>query len=296
MRVAIAVGILLVAVCIVIATVDSNRFHTVSYHVGTKKVDRPFHFVFLSDLHNKCYGKQNEKLLAAIDRIAPDAVLIGGDILTAKPGASLETAIHFVSSLAQHYTVYYANGNHEQRLKLYPEKYGSMAEEYERAMAGIGIRRLVNESRMDAVHKVQITGCEIDRQYYKRFQKICMDSTYLLKILPPACVDTFQIVLAHNPDYFDAYAAWGADLVLSGHVHGGVARLPGLGGVISPSCRLFPKYDGGLFRRGDSTMIISRGLGAHTIPLRFLNPAELVEITIEPRQEDAPKERKEVVS
>lgn len=287
MEVVIVIGILLVAVCAVIVAVDSNRFHTVAYRITSEKVEQPFHFVFLSDLHNKSYGKQNEKLLAAVDAIAPDAVLIGGDILTAKPGAKLDVAIHFVGSLAEKYTIYYANGNHEQRLKLYPEKYGNMAEEYEKALTKVGVGRLVNEGRSDEAHHVRITGCEINRKYYRRFRKNVMDPEKLKRILPSPVTGEFQILLAHNPDYFDAYAAWGADLVLAGHVHGGVARIPGLGGVISPGCRLFPKYDGGLFRLGSSTMIISRGLGAHTIPLRFLNPAELVEITI------APKERKD---
>ena len=83
--------------------------------------------------------------------------------------------------------------------------------------------------------------------------------------------------------YFPAYAEWGADLVLSGHVHGGIMRLPLLGGVISPTLRLFPRYDGGLFQEGGSTMILGRGLGSHTIPIRIFNPGELVVVELEPQ-------------
>lgn len=49
--------------------------------------------------------------------------------------------------------------------------------------------------------------------------------------------------------FFDAYAGWGADLTLSGHIHGGIVRIPGIGGVISTSYRLFPKYDGGYYEQ-----------------------------------------------
>ena len=96
-------------------------------------------------------------------------------------------------------------------------------------------------------------------------------------ILGRCDTETYTILLAHNPDYFPQYGAWGADLVCSGHVHGGVARVPFWGkGMISPSLRLFPQYDGGVFSEGKSTMLLSRGLGMHTIPFRLFNPAELL--------------------
>ena len=81
--------------------------------------------------------------------------------------------------------------------------------------------------------------------------------------------------------FFDAYAGWGADLTLSGHIHGGIVRIPGIGGVISTSYRLvFPKYDGGYYEQNQKKMIVSRGLGSHTIPVRLFNPAELVVIDL----------------
>ena len=110
-----------------------------------------------------------------------------------------------------------------------------------------------------------------------------MTGAYLEKKLGRPDRSRFNILIAHNPSYFPAYAEFGADLVLSGHVHGGIARIPFLGGVISPALRLFPKYDGGRYREGESVMILGRGLGTHTIPVRFLNPGELVEVIVNPR-------------
>ena len=121
-----------------------------------------------------------------------------------------------------------------------------------------------------------------DRMYYKRFRKIKMEDTYLKDVIGTPKKDVYEILLAHNPEYFEEYAAWGADLVLSGHVHGGIMRLPVLGGVISPKLVLFPKYDGGRFEEKNATMILSRGLGMHTLPIRIFNPAELVVIHLLP--------------
>ena len=159
-----------------------------------------------------------------------------------------------------------------------------MGSDYEEGLQKLGIKRMINETRVLDRYAVSITGCEVDRRYYKRFHKVPMKKEYLDGLLPEQRTDCFQILLAHNPDYFPVYAAWGADLVLSGHLHGGVARLPFLGGVISPRLQLFPHYDGGKFTYGNSTMIVSRGLGMHTIPFRFNNPGELVDITIRKRK------------
>ena len=109
-----------------------------------------------------------------------------------------------------------------------------------------------------------------------------MEKSYLTKLLGEPREDACQILIAHTPQYFEAYAAWGADVVMSGHVHGGIMRLPVLGGVLSPNLTLFPKYDGGRFVCGKATMILSRGLGTHTIPVRVFNPGELVTVNILP--------------
>ena len=69
----------------------------------------------------------------------------------------------------------------------------------------------------------------------------------------------YHILLAHFPRYFPTYAAWGADLTLSGHNHGGIIRLPGIGGLVGPDPGLFPKYDHGEFTIDGRKMIVSAG-------------------------------------
>ena len=94
----------------------------------------------------------------------------------------------------------------------------------------------------------------------------------------------YQVLLAHNPPYMQAYCKWGADLILSGHLHGGVVRLPGIGGVISPQFHLFPKYSGELTVEGETSIVVSKGVGTHTFKVRFLNPAEIVVLHIKGKE------------
>ena len=286
--VVITVIAVILVVLVWIMLYDSNRFVVRHYSLRDQRIKKPVKAVVLADLHNKRYGKENECLLQAIDEIRPDMILIAGDILTAKPKASLETAVDLLTKLAGKYPIYYGNGNHEHRLKLYPENYGDMAERYEEALQKIGIRRLVNEHTVLEESGICIYGSEIDKLYYKRFGIQPMDPEYLKSLLGQPSAEKYTILIAHNPDYFPKYADWGADLVLAGHVHGGMVRVPIWGkGVVSPNVRLFPKYDGGEFTLGKTRMLLSRGLGMHTIPIRLFNPGEVLEVDLLPVGEEA---------
>lgn len=276
---------IIVIVCLWVMLYDTNRFVVTEHRFADSAIRKKCRAVVIADLHNKSYGRKNERLLEAIREQKPDFVLVSGDVLTAKPGKSLDVAIDFITELAKEYPIYYGNGNHEHRLKLYPKKYGEMAETYDKALGELKVTRLVNANISLEEYGITVYGSEIDRFYYKRFGIQPMDNSYLFDILGKPKEDTYNILLAHNPDYFPQYADWGADLVLSGHVHGGMVRIPLWGkGVVSPNVRFFPKYDGGRFDRGRTTMLVSRGLGMHTIPVRIFNPAELPVIDFEPKE------------
>jgi hypothetical protein len=107
-----------------------------------------------------------------------------------------------------------------------------------------------------------------------------MHSKYLDEILGKCNKDCYNILIAHNPQYFKEYADWGADLVLSGHIHGGVVILPFLGGVLSPQVEFFPEYYAGLYQHGKSRMILSRGLHMHSIRVRMFNIPEVSCVTL----------------
>lgn len=91
----------------------------------------------------------------------------------------------------------------------------------------------------------------------------------------------FTILLSHRPEFMEMYAKSNADIVFSGHAHGGQIRLPFLGGVVAPNQGLFPTYTAGIFSKNDTNMIVSRGLGNSIIPLRINNRPELVVVRLQ---------------
>lgn len=282
----IGTTLLVLFVCLIIVLFwvmiwDTNRFVVRKYTFRSDRLKKNCRIVFLSDLHNKEYGIGNEILLQEIDRQSPDLVLVGGDMLKAKPGASFQKASALVNACGKKYPVYYALGNHEYRARLYPENYGTMYQDYIKSFEGNNIRFLDNESLELPDFGIRLTALTLDRKYYKRFGKRKLNEGYLQGTIGSADSSCWQILLAHNPEFFPDYAAWKPDLVLAGHVHGGVARIPGNKGVISPALTPFPRYDGGLFEEHGSRMVISRGLGMHTIPVRLFNPGELVVVELE---------------
>ena len=267
----------LVLVCIAISVFDVNRFVVRKYDIDESKCARNFRIVHISDLHNKKYGQGNRRLKKQIAELHPDLIIMSGDIMTAdtkKVGE--ENADELVLSLASDYPVYFSLGNHEDKMKNRPDKFGSHYEKARRLYSEAGVKILDNESVFLKDYGIRISGLNIERKYYKRTGKNIPDAGMIEKLTGNKDNDHMQILLAHNPLYFDAYASWGADLVLSGHVHGGIVRIPGIGGVLSPDCTLFPRYDGGRFEEQGTVMIVSRGLGTHTIPIRVFNPGELV--------------------
>lgn len=259
---------------------ELHDFQVTTYQVKSGKLKglkRSRKVLFLSDLHNCSYGKDNGELLGAMIREHPDLILIGGDMLVRADGCSYEQTVEFLSKLPGICQVYCANGNHEQKLKEYPEEYEQSYEDYKRRLVAAGIHLLENETAevwWDDI-KVKITGLEIPLSGYERFRAKRVEKKDVEERVGMAD-SAYQILMAHHPAYIETYKEWGADLILSGHYHGGVARIPGIGGVIAPDFRLFPKYSGGLYEEKGATIVVSNGIGTHSVPVRLFNPAELV--------------------
>lgn len=238
--------------------------------------------VMLSDLHDNFYGIDLNEVYQRILMIRPDFIVIAGDMLNGEPGCKNKNAEDFLKKIGSKFDIYYGLGNHEYRMMLYPGKYPGMYAQFERLIRESGIHLLKNQSveLKKGGSALKINGLMIDHTFYKKFKRTLMTADYMEETLGKADEDAFNILIAHHPIYFQNYADWGADLVFSGHVHGGMARIPYVGGVIAPNYRLFPKYDMGRFQIDDSVMILSSGIGTHTINLRPFNPPEMVAVTL----------------
>lgn len=242
---------------------------------GAKKI------IFLSDMHNYCYGKDNEKLFHAIETEKPDLILIGGDMLLRSDGNDYGGTVRFLSGLPKICKVYCANGNHEQKLKEQPKRYKQSYEEYKRLLVKAGIHFLENESEeFDWDGKqIRVTGLEIPMKAYERFRRDRLKVREIEERIGKSKA-VYEILLAHHPGYTEVYQEWGADLILCGHYHGGVIGIPGNGGIIAPDFTLLPRYSGGCYPVKNSAAVVSRGLGAHSVPVRLMNPAEIVVIEL----------------
>jgi len=269
---------------------ELHHFRVTHYTIESQKFkgfSRDLNLIFLSDLHNRVYGEKNEPLLQAIRNEKPDLILIGGDMLVGKEDASYDIALDFTSQLPEIAPVLYATGNHEQRMREKPGIYQATYADYRQQLKDRGVLFLENGScRIEAgTVLLELSGVELPSASYKKLKKLPIQASDIAEYLHKDSVSVtedsvYRILLAHNPAYMNAYKGWGADLILSGHLHGGVMRLPGIGGVITPQAFLFPKYSGEMTKEGEQTIIVSRGLGTHTINIRLFNQPEVVSICL----------------
>lgn len=234
-----------------------------------KKVN--IRLALVSDLHDFDY-KGKKKLVTLILREKADAVCIPGDGIVAD-SCKFENFLKFIKELDEaNIPVFMSLGNHELKLKRdFREKSNLLKKNLEM----YNVKILDNASF--SVDNVCFSGYTNPLKQYSKFKK-----TYKLEfdefvsesnIRPDP--EKYNILLAHNPIYFDIYQKWGADLVLSGHLHGGIIRLPFVGGLLSPQTFFRGRYDSGEYKNDKSVMYISRGLGVHSIPIRFMNRPEL---------------------
>ncbi|MBQ8804282.1 MAG: metallophosphoesterase [Tyzzerella sp.] len=288
--------IILFAVLCVLAVIEWMReihsFRLTRYKVTSKKLNglgRERKVMLLSDLHNYSYGEKNEKLLRVISGERPDMILVAGDMLVGKKGEPTAVAEEFMTKLPEISETYYGNGNHEQRMKEGSEESMHVYQSYKEKLTASGVHFLENQKTAlswDGID-VEIYGLEIPREKYKKFCKNHYGLQNMTAQIGSADSSKYTILIAHNPIFMQTYFEWGADLIVSGHLHGGIVRLPFIGGVITPQFTLFPKYSGEMRKNieKDATAVVSKGIGIHTIKVRLFNPAEVVVMHINGTEE-----------
>ena len=242
-------------------------------------------FCFLSDLHGYRFDAGNASLIAKIRDIRPDGILIGGDMMRSskKNKAPLAPLEELLEALSPEFPVYCGDGNHEDRLLRNPEDFPGWYESFTALLQKYGVIYLRNRTVQfpDGNSKLFLSGITLDREYYDHGKKRRLPEGYFREKLGNA-EEGFHVVLLHSPLYGESAAAWGADVVLSGHFHGGTVYLgERLGGLMTPQYQFFSKFCQGRKDLGNGkTEIISSGLGTHTVNLRINDFPELTVITL----------------
>lgn len=264
-----------VAFCSIIISLDT-------YDVLLKNLTYPVRFILLSDLHGKSFGRENSRLIAKIQEQSPDAIFLDGDMIDSRADSSdVQELLRLIERLCEIAPVYFAPGNHELE---YMQADVSLLTQVTEAGAVV-----VNDSYVDvtiAGQPLRIGGTMGHAFYFGRSEEEFSSSPEYQFLKAFEDTDMPKICLAHMPDTFifnGAYNLWNVDLVLSGHTHGGLIRLPFIGGLYAPMQGWFPEYDRGYFRLGEHMqMVISAGLSGHGMIPRINNPPEIVVIDLVP--------------
>ncbi len=269
-------GAIIAGACLLRSEYEKVCLKLKTYVIENEKIPDSFDGVriaVLSDLHNKQFGVNNEELYRYIKAARPDYILSAGDLITKTKPEETGDVASFVGSLTKLCPVYLGNGNHELKLRQHtvPGLGITAYDRYVRHLQKFGVTVLADETveiERDGEF-ICVTGLDLGLEHYAKGTHVPMKKGYMESKLGTADQGRFHILLGHYPNYFPEYAAWGADLILSGHMHGGTVRLPGVGGLMSPNFEFFPTYDKGLFTRKGSAMVVSPGLGTHSINVRF---------------------------
>lgn len=271
--------ILVVVLFLVRLQIDANVIQISRFSLESSKIPKSFDgykIVHISDLHSKEFGKDNKSLIEKITQEKPDIVVLTGDMVSANE-TDYTVFFSLVSELTQKYKVYFIPGNHEQALNLKEKS------EIITYLEDRGVDVLDNEVAIikSGDEEINLYGLWYSNKYYSENDEYILDEELISELIGEAHEDSYNILLSHNPRYFLTYAQWGADLTLSGHVHGGMVRIPFVGAIFSPDEGFFPKYDAGLYtEESGKSIVVSRGLGSGSRGFRLFNRPDLVVITL----------------
>lgn len=251
---------------------ENNNIVTSKYSYTNEKIPSSFEnlkILQISDFHNAKFGKNQNSIIKKIEECEPDIIVITGDLIDRRR-YDLERAMDLVKQIVNIAPVYYVSGNHEAWSGHY--------DEVKKALLDENVKVLDNEEIEIEKGKDSITLIGVkDPDFLTSNYIDGTDYSELEQYLDSVSKDNdFEILLSHRPELMWIYKKYNIDLVFTGHAHGGQVRLPFVGGIIGPDQGLFPKYDAGRFVEGDTTMILSRGLGNSLFPFRIFNLPELV--------------------
>lgn len=227
-----------------------------------------FRIALVTDLHNRVFGPDNDWLVAQLEKAKPDLIALSGDI--ADEDSSISALSALLPRLSAVAPCVYVTGNHEWRMKNRAEWFSLLEKS--------GVRYLSNRFARLTRGESEMIIAGVDDPNGPRDQKT---PGKLLREVKAAAPDDYLVVLCHRNDQLENLANLGADLVLSGHAHGGVVRLPFLGAVFGTHYEFFPEDTEGVICCGETCMVVSRGLGgSRRLPVRIANRPEIPVITL----------------
>lgn len=259
--------------------IENRQLKVTEYDINNNKIPNDFEnkkILLLSDLHNKRYGDNFNNLINSVEAAKPDYIFFAGDIYS-RNKMDLKPALGLMHRLKEIAPVFYTAGNHEIENQINFNHFCNTLE-------AMGICVLRNNKTVIYGKNggfINIFGLELPMKYYKNKDGGYKNLPYLnlekMEAMIGKCDTNYcNFLISHNPFFLKTYSKWGADIVFSGHCHGGIIRLPFIGGMLSPERKFFPKYTKGVYSLGNSKLVLTAGMGK----FRINNPAEIVVCTL----------------
>ena len=264
------------------ALISNRQLRVTEYNMPVSKLPKSFDgkkILLIADLHKKRYGDRFDNLINSCAACEPDYIFFAGDLYSRDEGDMLPK-ITLMKRLVSIAPTYYVLGNHET-----DNMDNCEALCFRMKQTGVKVLRndmayLLNDGRAVAVY-----GAQLPQRYYrnkdfshKNLPKLNAD--VLERLMGKTDKNVCNFLISHNPFPFEAYAEWGADAVFSGHCHGGIIRLPLIGGLLSPERKFFPRYTKGIYETEGKNAISSMALTVGLGKFRLNNPAEIMLITL----------------
>ena len=249
---------------------ENNQIQITNYTIQSSKLPESFsgfRIVQISDLHNTQFGKDNSRLLEKLKSTKPDIIVLTGDLIDSRR-TNIEIAISFAENACQIAPTYYIPGNHESRIDNIQSFYQDLK--------SVGVILLLDNNEVITKENDSICIAGVIDPAFKtdeEWSSSLADSVTNNNI--------YTVLLSHRPELFEDYTA---DLVLTGHAHGGQVRIPYIGGLFAPAQGFLPEYDRGIYVKNETKMVVSRGVGNSLFPVRINNPPEIVIIELESKK------------
>ena len=257
----------------------------------------------LTDIHSIRSTKQKDKIITKVKEANPNAIFITGDLIDSEYYTNEnnkynakeiefpdQLTVNFVKELTEMTTVYWIYGNHEMMLLDDPEN-----NVFKIALEEMGVILLNNKIQDITIdsQSIRLVGVQDPATLYKdekyatvgennqdKVKQILDDLFYGEENKSKMEGEKYTILLSHRPEYFKLYSEYQIDLALTGHTHGGIVKIPEVGGLYAHPQGWFPAYSSGAYQTENFQMLVGAGLGYSKIPIRIFNPPEIIEINL----------------
>lgn len=280
---------------------DNETLKVTKYHQYLGNLPKEFdgfNIVQISDLHNRNFGENQSYMINKIKKLNPDIVVFTGDLIDyhrfdmdvkSNNMGSIELIKGLRNLKIPMYMVY---GNHETKFLPHPNNHYFI-----QTIQSLGVKILnsdickiykddkyinllgIQDPYMFVSEKTKGEGRKNDYTDLNLKHGELLDNA-LMKLQKDLDKDKTNVLICHRPELLNIYSKYSLDLVLTGHAHGGQFRIPFIGGLYSPHQGKFPKYTSGIHKQNNTNLIISRGIGNSSFPIRLNNRPEIVLVSL----------------